>query len=60
MDRWTLGDFEIGAPNGETPKEVEERARKAINQILNQDFDNALVVAHGRFAFVLFSNNLDF
>jgi len=46
--RWTEGELDLKIEGGESPVEVMERQKKAMDYILNQDGETILICTHGR------------
>ncbi len=49
VQKWNSGDFNAKIPNGESPLEMQERQRNALNEILhNNNANEILICMHGR------------
>ncbi len=48
LENWENGNLDARIPGGESAAELAVRLQKAWRTLLNQDFENALVVLHGR------------
>ncbi|MEO9474074.1 MAG: histidine phosphatase family protein [Cyclobacteriaceae bacterium] len=46
--RWTEGELDLKIEGGESPKEVVERQKKAMDYILRQEGETILICTHGR------------
>lgn len=58
---WESGNLNIGAPGGESPLEVFERANACVHEILSREQSNTLVlVLHGRLIRTLLSEWLGY
>ncbi|GAB5535751.1 MAG: histidine phosphatase family protein [Rubricoccaceae bacterium] len=59
VEAWTAGDFDQAVQGGESPREVERRALRAVAYIQSVHASgNVLVVTHGRFLRVLLASLL--
>ena len=48
LENWENGNLDARIPGGESAAELADRLQKAWRALLNQDFECALVVLHGR------------
>jgi probable phosphoglycerate mutase len=59
-DRWRQGEYDYGVEGGESIRDVEVRARRAMHHIVTREHGNtAVVVTHGRYLRVLLASLLD-
>jgi probable phosphoglycerate mutase len=49
VNAWNSGNYDVAVANGETPNELQERQKKALEFILNNTHENTVLVCmHGR------------
>lgn len=48
IDQWAQGKYDIAVPGGETPLQLQERQKIALNKIINSPEKEILVCMHGR------------
>jgi broad specificity phosphatase PhoE len=48
INKWNNGDLHAKIPNGESPIEIQERQKQALDIILNQPASEILICMHGR------------
>lgn len=60
VKRWRAGELNLGVSGGETPIEVMERQKPAIEHILSQPEKNVLICMHGRAMRILLSWTLNY
>ncbi len=55
LNKWNSGEYDIKAPNGESPQEVANRLQSAMQAILSKKENNILICLHGRAIRILLS-----
>ncbi len=55
LTAWSSGDYTAKAPKGESPSEVENRQRKAMDLLIETDAQKILICMHGRAMRILFA-----
>ena len=48
INKWNKGDLQAKIPNGESPFEMQQRQKRALDIILNQPESEILICMHGR------------